>query len=199
MLKMNRLGTVRRKGWSELSRVVALGTVLLAATVWMGCQNSGIANPPGNGTGAQAIGVKQVLRSDSAKGAHGEWLWEKATCKDKGPADFGIAFKCTNDADPVCSCDGKTYTNYCQAWGISGMNVDHKGACAGDPIVDSGPAGNPGSLTCGDPVPNVAVKCTNESHPVCGCDGVTYVNGCQALGIGHVNVSHEGACTGLIK
>ncbi len=79
-----------------------------------------------------------------------------------------------------------------------------------DPAVDPIPGidpvdPNPGvdplpqNPTCSDPVPDVAVKCTNESHPVCGCDGITYTNGCQALGVGHVNVAYAGACQHGIK
>jgi hypothetical protein len=52
------------------------------------------------------------------------------TCKDPSPRDLGIAIKCTNVSDPVCGCDNVTYTNACQAAGVGGVNVLHKGACA---------------------------------------------------------------------
>jgi hypothetical protein len=38
------------------------------------------------------------------------------------------------------------------------------------------------------------VLCPNYWHPVCGCDGVTYSNGCYAAREG-VNVAHDGPCS----
>jgi Kazal-type serine protease inhibitor domain len=205
--------------WNEsIRRVVSLGALLLTVSAWMGCQQPNVANSEGGAKGAQ---------SDGKKPAGDTWLGENATCKDKGPADFGIAIKCSDVSDPVCGCDGKTYVNACQAWGISGLNVDHKGACAGDTLPkqaieppndtlrcgtpdpsDDPIAGVPVTVDPGDPVDGflhkctdkspaelgIAIKCTNESNPVCGCDGKTYVNACQAAGIGGVWAASAGAC-----
>ncbi|MBI5532510.1 MAG: hypothetical protein HY898_07335 [Deltaproteobacteria bacterium] len=38
--------------------------------------------------------------------------------------------QCTGQWDPVCGCDGKTYTNEVCAW-ASRIAVDHKGQCDG--------------------------------------------------------------------
>ena len=200
--------------------LLAAGTMFLSLH-FVACQNS---------ESPIAGGDKNGVVNAQSKGSHGtgEFLFEAATCKDPNPAQLGIAFRCTDESDPVCGCEGKTYINACNAWGVGQVNVEHKGACTGPtpidpvdttpvvPVVpedttkpwcgndDPGPGVDPlhpvlDYPKCHEPVPNVAVKCTNESHPVCGCDGKTYTNACQALGIGQVNTAYEGACRPFIK
>ena len=122
---------------------------------------------------------------------------------------------CTKELAPVCGCDGKTYPTACVA-GRSGVSVAANGACAGDTgsaIADGktcGTRGVPGDCAkgsycayksqCG--ATDAGGKCTKKPEmctmifaPVCGCDGQTYNNGCEAARAGS-SVATQGACKG---
>ncbi len=106
---------------------------------------------------------------------------------------------CTLEFQPVCGCDGNTYGNACAA-AAAGVNVVREGAC----VVDGGCNSNTdcsdadycfseeGCDAPGTCQPKPAF-CTREFRPVCGCDGRTYGNACEAAAAG-VNVRQEGAC-----
>jgi hypothetical protein len=110
---------------------------------------------------------------------------------------------------PVCGCDGVTYDNSCFAAG-AGVSVASDGACDGEPAGTS--CGGLAGLSCGSgefcdfdadqmcgaadqlgtctPTPDI---CATVIDPVCGCDGQTHNNACEANRAG-VAVSSSGAC-----
>ena len=100
---------------------------------------------------------------------------------------------------PVCGCDGETYGNDCEA-AAAGVNIDYEGECTeGCKVNDDCEKGN----YCAKPVGDcegegicteIPEGCPDVWAPVCGCDGETYGNDCEAAAAG-VNIDYEGECS----
>ncbi|HMR43388.1 MAG TPA: Kazal-type serine protease inhibitor domain-containing protein, partial [Saprospiraceae bacterium] len=82
-------------------------------------------------------------------------------------ANGQVALNCPAPSDPVCGCNGITYRNACTAEALGVLEYT-KGPC-NDPCID------PSKISSED-----ANLCAKVYDPVCGCNGMNYINNCFA-------------------
>ncbi|MBN1960705.1 MAG: hypothetical protein JW841_07140 [Deltaproteobacteria bacterium] len=96
---------------------------------------------------------------------------------------------CPTVREPVCGCNGVTYSNSCIA-ANKGMSIDYKGVCERDHCFKVGECGE--GLYCyfdscaaetGKCI-KVPTDCKKPARPVCGCDYNLYDDECQAANKG---------------
>jgi len=124
-------------------------------------------------------------------------------CSDLGNCTYIPTF-CTRDLRPVCGCDGRNYSNACNA-AMNGISVDYTGWCSDDEAcVNNSQCANDEYCSKDDqschaqgtclPLPSI---CTMHFDPVCGCDGTDYPNPCHAMSNG-TNVFYYGECGNVV-
>lgn len=115
------------------------------------------------------------VKKDPSKDVVDETSVDKTECIDE--KSVRPQTPCTREYNPVCACNGQTYSNACVAKN-AGVKYYTPGEC-GD-CVD-GSKINPTQI------------CQMVYIPVCGCNNVTYGNSCEAEAAGVISWT-EGKC-----
>jgi len=147
-----------------------------------------------------ALAQKNCVRSGECKSMGPRYYCQKSNCVDNiGTCEQAAA---TCDDSTVCGCNGVTYPSPCKANSI-GTNIRYNGPCRqvvncstnlqckSNQFCTKPSAGCARTGRC-DPKPS---QCTFEWEQVCGCDGRSYNNRCQASRSG-VSVQYPGKCRG---
>ena len=120
-------------------------------------------------------------------------------CKGKGMCEPRPNV-CPENYLPVCGCNDKTFYNSCWA-AAAGVSLKAQGTCTQAVKCKSNAQCGTGDF-CSKPdgkcddegiCAQRPILCPPEVNPVCGCNGTTYNNRCEAFLAG-VDVKHAGKC-----
>jgi hypothetical protein len=156
---------------------------------------------------AAAVGVNIVLEggcppppcTDNNECAVNEYC-EKTVGDCDGTGEcLPMPVTCIDIWDPVCGCDALTYGNACEAEAV-GVNVASVDACPQSACNDNNDCTS--ALYCEKAVGDcngvgecvaIPTTCIDLYDPVCGCNGTSYGNSCEAAAT-LVNVASQGQC-----
>ncbi len=114
-------------------------------------------------------------------------------CIDPAKIDPGAL--CDGEYAPVCGCNGVTYYNSCMAE-AAGVTSYRSGTCPDTQnCYDPSAVVASGNVTIDYQTGIITPDCLEvEEEPVCGCDGISYVNACMAEASGLTSYT-KGACS----